>query len=194
MSFVYELITWQNKDTFLHKKNMFIPKIIYMIFVILTILLREVYLEIIIIIVNILMMTLILRALKTVATITFIWAMFFATISSIDFLLETYDINVLFNLLYSFSTMSCGALFYLSTPPSHLRDFLGTNILTLSYSLIRSFLTDLLETLDSYKARGLETRFNVLRYIGFLYTSINIVMTRSELLEDSLKARGFEAD
>ncbi|MEM4965857.1 MAG: hypothetical protein QXS45_03685 [Sulfolobales archaeon] len=188
----YEILGSHLRRSLLHSRKLLSIKILYLIISISLYMLRFIPLEILVIVANSLLIIMI-RAYRTLATASFSWAMLSLIIILVDMISGTISSMVYFNLLYSYATLTTILLFYLTTPPSHLRDVFGMNIFTLSYSLLRSFLRDLIEIIDSYRVRGFELGiFRIHRYTPLLYQSLEVALIREELLRDSLKARGFE--
>ncbi|MGC9148995.1 MAG: hypothetical protein ACP5GI_06105 [Sulfolobales archaeon] len=180
------------QNNLLTRSYMIYPKILYLILTIIVwIVSRELMIYVAMIVVNISLL-IFLKAYKTLLTSLVIWLSTFTLIILIDYLSRTLTEYTYINILYSYLTLSASLIYYLTTPAHQLRDLLGINIFTFSYTLIRSFIREALDILDSIEVRGFEIRYNLLRYIGVIYTLFKNIENRALTLEDALKARGAE--
>ncbi len=180
------------QNNLLTKSYALYPKLIYLILgVMIWFFSKDLIVYILMIAINILLLAY-LRAYRTILTSLSIWLSTFAVIIFIDYIFMTLKKETIINILYSYLTLTISLLYYLSTPAHQLRELFGTNILTLSYTLIRSFIREVLDTLDSMEVRGYETKYNFLRYVGVIYTLFRNSETRALVLEEALKVRGAE--
>ena len=133
-----------------------------------------------------------IRAYRSVLLTLFIWVSTLSVILAIDYLAGTLTIDVLVNILHSYATITSFLILYLTTPSHQLRDLLGFNVLVFSYTLIRSFLIEALEIIDSLDSRGYEIKYNILRYVNIMYIFMRNIDNRASILEEALRARGLE--
>ena len=181
----------QYNRTILHNPKLLLFKVIYVAFVLSTIFYLDLAYYIPIIVANIAVL-LALRAYRVVATTLVYYMVLSGIIVGIDYLTGTFSLRVLKLMVYGYTTFTAIALFYVTTPPHHLRRYLGLNSLTLAYLIIHYTLNEVIEITSSLKARGWEPKLNPLKYIGLLYNSLMLMVTRITYIEDSLKARGVD--
>ncbi|MEZ0290364.1 MAG: hypothetical protein ABWJ42_04665 [Sulfolobales archaeon] len=189
-----EIIGASSRKSFLHEENMVLVKLLYLVFVVASFFTKNIFIELIIVLLNVLLF-LVIRFYRTLLFTLLIWLGLAATIIPIDLIARTLDERVFFNLLYGYSTLTTISLFYITTPPAHLRRLLGLNTLTLAYTLLRSFLLEIIEIVDTYRVRGLDLGIIYLhRYASIIYTSLNVALLREDILRNSLRARGLDID
>uniref|UniRef100_A0A7J3QGE2 Uncharacterized protein n=1 Tax=Ignisphaera aggregans TaxID=334771 RepID=A0A7J3QGE2_9CREN len=114
-----------------------------------------------------------------------------AAILYISMLLITLALNgnihhVIRALLVATSTLSTGVIIFATTPPSHLRRFSVAYLLMITLNSVLKELRDIQIVL---KARG-ETGFRY--YLRIFVISIEIALSRIDVLIDSLKVRGID--
>jgi len=94
--------------------------------------------------------------------------------------------HVIRALLVATSTLSTGVIIFATTPPSHLRRFSMIYLLMITLNSVLKELRDIQIVL---KARG-ETSFRY--YLRIFTISIEIALSRIDVLIDSLKVRGID--
>ncbi len=189
---IEEFLEKPYQSNILTRPYMIYPKILYLILiVVMWIISREIVSYVLIMLFNISLL-IFLKAYRTLITSLAIWSSTFALIILIDYLSGTLTEATYINILYSYTTLSTSLIFYLTTPAHQLRDLLGINLFTFSYTLIRSFIREALDILDSIEVRGYETKYNLLGYISIIYTLFKNIENRTLTLEDALKVRGAE--
>jgi len=94
--------------------------------------------------------------------------------------------HVIRALLVATSTLSTGVIIFATTPPSHLRRFSMIYLLMITLNSVLKELRDIQIVL---KARG-ETGFRY--YLRIFTISIEIALSRIDVLIDSLKVRGID--
>ncbi|WFO74854.1 cobalt transporter [Desulfurococcaceae archaeon MEX13E-LK6-19] len=181
----------QYSKTILHNINLFPAKIAYIAFIASTIFYLDIEYYPLLIAINIAMLIFI-HAYRVLAGTTISYLFLSSIIILIDYLSGTLTTSVIRVIVYGYTSFTAIALFYTTTPPYHLRHYLGLNALTLAYLIIHDTLNEVAEIMYSLKARGWEPGLNPLKYIGLLYTSLMIMIMRISHIEDSLRARGVD--
>jgi hypothetical protein len=122
---------------------------------------------------------------------TALYIAFSAAILYISMLLITLALNgnlyhVIRALLVATSTLSTGVIIFATTPPSHLRRFSVVYLLMITLNSVLKELRDIQIVL---KAKG-ETGYRY--YLRIFAISIEIALSRIDVLIDSLKVRGID--
>ncbi|MCS7128246.1 MAG: hypothetical protein N3E36_03600 [Sulfolobales archaeon] len=186
-----EVLESQEKKYLMHSEKLLIPKLAYVFATIAAILLWRIEVEIVIIAVNALL-HLYTRTIKLLLYTLALWIATSAVIIAVDYLFATLSLSTIILLIHGYASFTSMALFVSTTPPHQLRELMGLNTLTLTYTLLRSTLQDLIEAIDSLKSRGWRESINVLSYIKVVYIASTVILIRMKDLEESLAARGLE--
>ncbi len=195
MSYVEKVFREANRlqygRTILHNINLFPAKVVYVVFIASTIFYLNTEYYLILIAINIVLLASI-HAYRVLAGTTVSYSFLSLIIVLVDYFSGTLTTSVIRVIVYGYTSFTAIALFYTTTPPYHLRYYLGLNALTLAYLIVHDTLNEVAEIMYSLKARGWEPGLNPLRYIGLLYTSLMIMIMRMSHLEDSLRSRGID--
>lgn len=120
------------------------------------------------------------------------WLMLSSIIMLLNYVFSTLSLEVILNLVYGFTSFTSLALFFITTPPKHVRMVIGFNAFSLAYLFLRTSIKDMTDVIDVLKARGWSAGANPLNYI-YMFRAIGITLiTKINNSIDSIKARGAE--
>lgn len=129
-------------------------------------------------------------ARRLYATLLAIWLVASAVLMALNALLGTLTQDVALNLAYGFNTFTGFSLFYLTTPPRHLKKLVGFNVFSIAYSSLGYSIKLVAELVDVLRARGWDYSANAYKHIYVLRTFAALLVARIEECVDALKARG----
>lgn len=190
-SVLVEVLESQERKYLIHSEKLLVPKLAYVLITIAAVLLWKIEVEIAIVIVNALL-HLYARTTRLLLYTLALWIATSTVIITIDYLFATLSLSTIILLTHGYASFTSMAIFVSTTPPHQLRELVGLNTLTLTYTLLRSTLQDLVEAIDSLKSRGWRESINVLSYIKVIYAASTVILIRMKDLEESLVARGLE--
>lgn len=190
---VFEIIdslSIQHKSGFLNRYRCIYLKICL---VVLTIVSRfiSMYLTLSLLSLNTLLLT-IIGAGKLLLVTLIIWIGLSSVIIGIDYVFSTFTLNVVVNLVYGFTTFTAFSLFYLTTPPKHVEKLIGFNVFSLTYLFLYYYVGELIELVNTLRARGWDSTHSILRYKYVLRITTVFIVTRINEAVDILRARGVE--
>ncbi|MEM4441898.1 MAG: hypothetical protein QXN02_03170 [Ignisphaera sp.] len=187
---VEEVLEIQYGRTFLHSYRAIYLKTVL---VLMTLVSRALglYVMIIVLIFNTIMLAY-AGALRLYLRVLLLWLMLSSIIIAIDYLFASLSLIVFLNLLYGFTSFTSLALFFITTPPQHIRKVIGFNALSLSYLFLRLALRDVVDIVDALRARGWSIGGNPLKHVYALRAVGNSLITKINYSIDSIKARGLE--
>lgn len=119
-----------------------------------------------------------------------LWLIMSSIVIAIDVAFSTLTIDVIYNLVYGFTTFTAIALFYITTPPAHVRRLLGLNVFSLSYLLIGYSVKLVADLVDSLRARGWRYGLNPYSYRYLLRAFAVMLISRTSEYVEALRARG----
>lgn len=185
---VEELTYLQTKTTYLHNYNLLYLKIVLTILVIISRFIH-IYIVLLLLVINVALL-LYIGAKRVLITTFSLWCILSSFLLAVNYLMSTISIDILFNLVYGFTTFTTLTLFFVTTPPSHLRKLLGLNAISLTYLFLGYSIKLVLDLIDILRARGWQPRITNQKYLLRSF-SVLLVMRISEV-EEALKARGVE--
>jgi len=190
-SVLIEVLESQERKYLIHSEKLLVPKLVYVFATIVAVLLWKIEVEIAIVVVNALL-HLYARTTRLLLYTLALWIVTSTAIITIDYLFTTLSSSTIILLIHGYASFTSMAIFVSTTPPHQLRELMGLNTLTLTYTLLRSTLQDLIEVIDSLKSRGWKKSINVLSYVKVVYAASTVILIRMRDLEESLTARGLE--
>ncbi len=190
-SVLMEVLESQERRYLIHSEKLLIPKLAYVFTTIAAVLLWRIEVEVAIIAVNSLL-HLYARTIRLLLYTSVLWIATSSVIITIDYLFTTLSLSTLILLIHGYASFTSMAIFVSTTPPHQLSKLVGLNTFTLTYTLLRSALQDLIEAIDSLKSRGWRGSINVLSYMKVIYAASTVILIRMKDLEESLMARGIE--
>lgn len=120
------------------------------------------------------------------------WSALALVVCLLDLAFSTFTLNVILNLVYGFTTFTSLALFYVTTPPRHLRKLVGLNAVSLTYLLLGYSINLVRDLLDILRARGWSYSAKPTLYVYPLRALAALMINRVAEVEETLKARGVE--
>lgn len=185
-----DIVTIQNKNSFLHRYEAIYLKLVLLITTICSRFIN-IYSIILMLFINTLLLIYI-NAKRIVLSMFSIWVVLSFIIMTVDFFTSTLTLDVFINLVYGFTTFTSLTLFYLSTSPRYLRMFIGFNVISLTYHFLGYSIKLILDLIDVLKARGWELSPRISSQKYLLRAFAVLLTTRLLEVEEALKARGLE--
>jgi len=187
---ISEALYLQSKSTALHSYKAIYLKIFLTA---LTILSRFIHLHVILIFLAInVFLLLYVGAKRILATVFALWCMLTSAIILLDMIFTTLTIDVILNLVYGFTTFTSIIFFYVTTPPTQIRKFVGFNAVSLTYLFFGYSVKLVADLIDTVKARGWVYSYNPIKYRYLLRAFTVLLISRISEIVDALRARGVE--
>ncbi len=182
---VDEVLSFREKKTFMHRGRVLLLKLI--LFVLSIVIPLTTKLSIAIVYTVALWLTVYLMGLrKTVLYIIFSTTFLYITLYLVTLALGGNIWYAVRPLLVASSTLSISVLIFATLPPNHVRRFI---LLYLLLVTLNSVLREIRDVQIVLRARG-EAGFRY--YLRIFVVSIEVALSRIDVLIDSLKARGIE--
>jgi len=185
---IKETVELQAKTTILHDYKAIYFKIALLV---LTMLSRAMNLYLILALMALnLALLLYVGARKLIVLTSLSWFTLSSIIIILNMVLSTFKVNIVINLIYAYATFTSLALFYVTTPPGHIRKLLGFNVVSLTYLFVGYSTRILADTVNALRARGLNSFYRYSNYKYLLRAFMVLLVTRVMEAEEALKARG----
>jgi hypothetical protein len=185
---IKETVELQAKTTILHDYRAIYFKLALLI---LTMFSRAMNLYLILALMTVnLALLLCVGARKLIVITSLSWFTLSSVIILLNIVLSTFKVDIVVNLIYAYTTFTSLALFYVTTPPRHIRKLLGFNVVSLTYLFMGYSARILADTINALRARGLNSFHRYYNYKYLLRAFMVILVTRITEVEEALKARG----
>ncbi|MEM0004983.1 MAG: hypothetical protein QXN97_06600, partial [Desulfurococcaceae archaeon] len=147
---IKETVELQAKTTILHDYKAIYFKIALLV---LTMLSRAMNLYLILALMALnLALLLYVGARKLIVLTSLSWFTLSSIIILLNMVLSTFKVNIVINLIYAYTTFTSLVLFYVTTPPGHIRKLLGFNVVSLTYLFVGYSARILADTVNTLRA------------------------------------------
>ncbi|MCS7139112.1 MAG: hypothetical protein N3F04_02245 [Candidatus Nezhaarchaeota archaeon] len=187
---IEEVLNLHYKPTFLHSYNVIYLKVTLIILALLSRIISPYFMFTVLIINSSLLIY--AGAKRVLLTVSALWSLLTSIIVVIDLAFSTLTMMVVYNLIHGFTTFTALTLFYVTTPPKHIRKLLGFNMISTAYMLFGYSLKLIRDLIDVMRARGWEYTLSPQRHQYILRAFTVLLVTRISESIEALKARGFE--
>jgi energy-coupling factor transport system permease protein len=129
---------------------------------------------------------------RTPLRVALAWLFTSTLLIAINAALKTLTVEHIYNLIYGYTTFTALYLILITTPPQHVRELLGFNVLSLAYLLLNYSIKLISEALDTLRSRGWTPTLSPIGIKYALRAFATLLVVRVEEVEEALRARGVE--